>query len=586
MTVRSRYLAALVLGILAILCGCGDDTVLKPADTMAPTVWLLSPQNNAVIEGPIEIQAAASDDAGIQYVVFSIDGVELGTDSAAPYAVTWAPLYWPYTPAPTITVRACDMAGNLSAPGSVVITVADLANRPQLVIPGSGQVILDGATRGVDLGWRIRGDHTEAQLQVAADTSFSSLLLDVALPGQYVGPVTHALPAQGPGTYFWRVRVGNGEGDWSRYSAAASFVVPLAEQVVRYGGPACERTFSLTATADGGVAMAVLVTERDDDYNGRTSLVKYGHQGLDWSMPVLDDGRIYAVRQASDGGYLLGGWDGNRPVVVRTDASGRETLRYNPRYPFALAVRDVQERPDGAVLAVANCSARQLYVACHDAAGAELWQTYRDYFGIVPGEMVVNADSSCVVLGDTGQGPDQGLKLVKLGGDGEILWTRELAGNTVYGNGGTSTLAPCSDGGFFITAISTLHRILVLRTDAQGSVQWYRTISLGSPAEPVDEPYGGIEDAAGGFVVVGATRSLGVGDYDAFLIKLDPSGNAAEPRVLGGIGPDLASRVVESRDLDGYVVAGWTNANGWGGSQDVFVLQTDHEGLLKAGWAR
>lgn len=48
-------------------------------------------------------------------------------------------------------------------------------------------------------------------------------------------------------------------------------------------------------------------------------------------------------------------------------------------------------------------------------------------------------------------------------------------------------------------------------TNEQGSVQWSRAISLGGSDEFAAEPYGGIQDAAGGLVVVGATGGAAAG---------------------------------------------------------------------------
>lgn len=54
-----------------------------------PTVSVTSPQSGALVYGTIDIQATATDDGGIAKVDFYIDGTLIGTDTTAPYTITW-----------------------------------------------------------------------------------------------------------------------------------------------------------------------------------------------------------------------------------------------------------------------------------------------------------------------------------------------------------------------------------------------------------------------------------------------------------------------------------------------------------------
>jgi peptidoglycan/xylan/chitin deacetylase (PgdA/CDA1 family) len=59
-------------------------------DTTAPTVALSSPADGATVTGKVTVAASASDDnSGIREVRFYVDGVLLGVDSSAPYALSW-----------------------------------------------------------------------------------------------------------------------------------------------------------------------------------------------------------------------------------------------------------------------------------------------------------------------------------------------------------------------------------------------------------------------------------------------------------------------------------------------------------------
>lgn len=75
--------------------------------------------NNTIVYGKITIEANVTSDADIDYVVFLVDGKEIGNDSTAPYSVTWQPIIQ-FSSAlslkRTITVKAVDIDGyNTSA---------------------------------------------------------------------------------------------------------------------------------------------------------------------------------------------------------------------------------------------------------------------------------------------------------------------------------------------------------------------------------------------------------------------------------------------------------------------------------------
>jgi hypothetical protein len=54
-----------------------------------PTVSITAPTNGATVSGAQSVAATASDDVGVTQVEFFVDGVSIGVDTTAPYAVTW-----------------------------------------------------------------------------------------------------------------------------------------------------------------------------------------------------------------------------------------------------------------------------------------------------------------------------------------------------------------------------------------------------------------------------------------------------------------------------------------------------------------
>jgi hypothetical protein len=81
-----------------------------------------------------------------------------------------------------------------------------------------------------------------------------------------------------------------------------------------------------------------------------------------------------------------------------------------------------------------------------------------------------------------------------------------------------------------------------------------------------------------GYVVAGYTESFGAGDHDAWVMKLDASGNIAWQKTYGGSDFDYAISVQQTTD-SGYIVAGGTESFG-AGSDDVWIIKLDAGGTI------
>jgi hypothetical protein len=99
------------------------ETTPPPGDTTPPTVTLTSPTNGATVTGNINITASASDSgSGVARVEFYVDGQLIGTDTAAPYSVTWNSKK-SAKGSHTIYAVAVDNAGNSQATPAITVTV-------------------------------------------------------------------------------------------------------------------------------------------------------------------------------------------------------------------------------------------------------------------------------------------------------------------------------------------------------------------------------------------------------------------------------------------------------------------------------
>ncbi|MHA7630223.1 Ig-like domain-containing protein [Corallococcus sp. M7] len=94
-------------------------------DNAAPAVAITSPSNGATLLAlflSTTIQASASDNTGVTQVVFYDGATVLGTDTSAPYSVSWN-LLSAAKGKHTLTARATDVAGNVTTSAAISVTV-------------------------------------------------------------------------------------------------------------------------------------------------------------------------------------------------------------------------------------------------------------------------------------------------------------------------------------------------------------------------------------------------------------------------------------------------------------------------------
>lgn len=114
------------------------------ADATAPAIALTAPADGATVVGPVALTADASDAVGVARVEFLINGVPVGSDVSAPYAVGWdaSGLLGPAT----VTATAIDEAGNLQTSTARTVLPDTLAPMVALTTPGPGDRVTGRVT--------------------------------------------------------------------------------------------------------------------------------------------------------------------------------------------------------------------------------------------------------------------------------------------------------------------------------------------------------------------------------------------------------------------------------------------------------
>ncbi len=121
------------------------ELIVPPPDTTPPSVFLTSPANLSVVSGNVTISANASDDTAVSKVEFYVDGNLVGTDTTAPYSITWDSTTV-LDANRTIYAIAYDTAANqtTSSAISVVTNNGNIDSTPptvKLLLPKDGEVI-------------------------------------------------------------------------------------------------------------------------------------------------------------------------------------------------------------------------------------------------------------------------------------------------------------------------------------------------------------------------------------------------------------------------------------------------------------
>jgi len=194
-------------------------------------------------------------------------------------------------------------------------------------------------------------------------------------------------------------------------------------------------------------------------------------------------------------------------------------------------------------------------------SGDLLWARAYGGAGRDVGEAVCEApDGGVYVAGYTtscGNGEEDVLVL-RIDCDGNLLWTA-TAGGAKYDAG--FDVCPASGGGVVVSGLTYssgngLSDVCVVKFSGEGGVSWQRTHG-GSGIERGHS----ICQAPGGYVVAGGTSSLGAGNVDMYVIRLDGTGQEVWSRAYGRSAYDVASSVIPLRD-GGFLVTGHGDKEG------------------------
>ena len=343
------------------------------------------------------------------------------------------------------------------------------------------------------------------------------------------------------------------------------------------GGTAADNANAVRQTSDGGYVVAGTTSSNNGDASGNHGLqdvwlVKLGSSGaVQWQKALggTGDDRGYDVRQTADGGYIVAGYTGSN----NGDVSGYHGSR------------------DGWLAKLDNTGTIQ-WQKCLGGSG------YDELYSVVQ-----TSDGGYVVTGYTGStngdvsgnhGTYDGW-VVKLGNTGTIQWQKCIGGTVAdYGY----SIRQTTDGGYIVAAntqsndgnVSGNHgsdEAWMVKLDNTGALQWQKC--LGGTAS--DFAYSAEQTSDGGYVMAGITASNNGdvsgkhGAQDAWVVKLDNTGNLTWQKCLGGTAND-AAYYIRQLSGGGYALSGTTKSNdgdvaGNHGNDDAWLVNLGSTGAVQ-----
>jgi hypothetical protein len=105
-----------------------------PPDLTPPTVSITAPAAGAIVSGVVTFSANASDDGGVVDVDFWVDGSVRGSDTTAPYSISWDTVGLEER-SYVLRATAADAAGNIGS-AEIQVTVRNPAAGTELVANG------------------------------------------------------------------------------------------------------------------------------------------------------------------------------------------------------------------------------------------------------------------------------------------------------------------------------------------------------------------------------------------------------------------------------------------------------------------
>jgi hypothetical protein len=420
----------------------------------------------------------------------------------------------------------------------------------------------------------------------------------------------------------WNIAINPATASWLKTSVSkGTGNTKVYVEVLENNVSGLSRTANIVITAEGSNVnpVKIPVTQRQNGQVTKTWTKVFGGTEADAFISFVstpDGGWITVGTTTSNNGDISTNKGLEDIWVVRIDASGNKvwqktygtsrlddgvsiTKTSDGNYVFAffslVADGDMIFPRGGADIMVFKI----------DENGNKLWQrtvggTSHDYTSN-SNYITASSDGGCVLVGTTSSNDidfnrNQGNRdvfAVKLDQTGNIVWQKTYGGSQ---SEAANAITPTKDGGYVIVGETqstdgdlTENKggtdVWVIKVDASGNKVWQKTFG-GFANETANAITRASDD---GFIIGGYSWSNGgdvigsKGETDAWVFRLNASGNMVWQKTFGGTERDVAASIIKISS--GYLIAGSSySSNGdltgnFGGA-DGWVFQIDESGKL------
>jgi hypothetical protein len=305
------------------------------------------------------------------------------------------------------------------------------------------------------------------------------------------------------------------------------------------------KVYSVQQTSDGGyIVTGYLAITFDGKYHlclfktDASGNTLWSRWDSDWfSEPDSTGGVGLSVQETFDGGYIITGYRSHWYEyvddlwLIKTDSLG--SLLWTRTYGGEAedCGHCVRQTADGGyIISGYSESLNSLWILKTDEAGDTMWTQSSPFWINGKGYYVQEtSDGGYIVTGSVApmyDGKDH-LILIKTDSDGDTLLTRL---DTEWLPSGGGAVGHCvqetPDEDYIITGctseqIGVINDLVLIKTDEAGDTLWTRIYG----GEEADVGYSLDQTSEGGFIITGATKSFGAGEYDLWLLKTDANGD-------------------------------------------------------------
>lgn len=342
-----------------------------------------------------------------------------------------------------------------------------------------------------------------------------------------------------------------------------------------YGGKGHDLAFTIKETEDGGSILAGESWSFNPLFSDAWVIKLDAHGGIQWQRKYggnLND-TFYSVERTQDGGYIMGGeTDAIIPFLglfwmVKIDKEGQ--IQWQKTYGRGWA-HSVQQTLEGGYVAVGMNMGRPWVVKLDREGGIQWQKKYTGILGDFAQSIRQTSDGGYIVAGMI----KGNVWVLKLNSVGKTQWQKSYGNSYVDAN---FSIQQTQDGGYILASVSLTFGtgytdLWIVKLDPSGEIEWQKNFG----GAGIEMAHAVEQTLEGGYVVVGWTESFGAGGTDAWVLKLDPNGEIKWQKTFGGSGFDLAHAIEQTQD-GGYLVTGWTESFG-AGDMDVWVLKLDAHG--------